>query len=330
MENQSKIQLDRINYSGDISQVIKRLSNVYDIGNVVDFSIIEIGFEDCNIIITTKEKKYVVKIFSKERTKEDILRYSKIMEEAFKSGANHPELLKTIKGDLVFSDSQANNISMVLMKFINGKTFLETNSTPDIEDLKNIINQVVKISEIKYKPPYVFDSWAIPNIKEVFNEIKSDLSSNDLHLLERVIDLYLDIPMKKLPHCFVHGDITKANVLKGDNGVLYILDFSVSNWYPRIQELAVISANLLYSEDDSKTLKDRVDLVISEYEKLSTLSADEKLYLYNYSLAGVAMEFMGAFREKFIKGNTGEETDYWLNLGRNSLEKEINNKVCNM
>jgi Ser/Thr protein kinase RdoA (MazF antagonist) len=326
MENQSKIQLDRINYSGDIGQVIKRLSNAYDIGDVIDFSIIEIGFEDCNIIVKTKKEKYVVKIFSKERTKGDVLRYSKIMEEAFKSGANHPELLKTIKGDLVFSDSQANNISMVLMRFINGKTFLETNSTPDIEDLKSIINQVVKISEIKYKPPYVFDSWAIPNIREVFNEIKSDLSGDDRYLLERVIDLYLDIPIKKLPHCFVHGDITKANVLKGDDGILYILDFSVSNWYPRIQELAVISANLLYSENDSKSLKDRVDLVISEYEKISSLSADEKMYLYNYSLAGVAMEFMGAFREKFIKKNTSEETDYWLNLGRNSLEKEINNK----
>lgn len=323
MENQPKIQLDRINYSGDISQVIKRLSNAYDIGDVIDFSIIEIGFEDCNIIVTTKKEKYVVKIFSKERTEEDILRYSKIMEEAFKSGANHPELLKTVEGNLVFSDSQVNNISMVLMKFINGKTFLETNSTPDIEDLKNIINQVIKKSEIEYKPPYVFDSWAIPNIEEVFNEIKNDLSSDDRHLLEKVIDLYLDIPINELPHCFVHGDITKVNVLKGGDGILYILDFSVSNWYPRIQELAVISANLLYSENDSKTLKDRVDLVVSEYERLSTLSADEKLYLYNYSLAGVAMEFMGAFREKFIKGNASEETDYWLNLGRDSLKKEF-------
>jgi len=35
------------------------------------------------------------------------------------------------------------------------------------------------------------------------------------------------------------------------------------------------------------------------------------------------MEFMGGHQEKFIKGNATEETEYWLNLGRSGLRKEL-------
>ncbi len=315
--------ITRLKYKGDISSVINRLSSVYNIGNIIDFSVIEIGYEDCNIIINSSSGKYVAKIFSKERTQEDISRYSKIMEEAVKSGANHPKLLKTEKGDLVFSDIQADNISMVLMEFITGKTFLELNSCPNLKELGNIIRQTVKINNIDYKPPYIFDSWAIPNIKKVFEEIKKDLQKEDFELITKAINLYEEIPVDKLPHFFVHGDLTKANIIKGGNGEMYFLDFSVANWYPRIQELAVISANLLYDKNNYIALRDRVNLVVNEYEKFVSLTAEESKYLYNYALAGVVMEFMGAFKEKYIKGNLSEETDYWLNLGRGSLKREL-------
>src|SRR3990167_7063243 len=137
---------------------------------------------------------------------------------------------------------------------------------------------------------------------------------------------YAEIPANDLPHCFVHGDFTKANVMKGRDGKIYVLDFSVANWYPRIQELAVIAANLMHEESDSQSLRERTARVIEIYDKLNPLTEDEKKHLYAYALAGVAMEFMGGHQEKFIKGNATEETEYWLNLGRSGLRRELSEK----
>jgi hypothetical protein len=111
--------------------------------------------------------------------------------------------------------------------------------------------------------------------------------------------------------------------MKGNDNEIYILDFSVSNWYPRIQELAVIAANLFYEENNVTSLNERVEWISSEYSKFNPLTSEEKQHLYTYALAGIAMEFMGAHQEKFIKGNMSEETEYWLNLGRNGLRREL-------
>src|SRR5690606_12517683 len=112
----------------------------------------------------------------------------------------------------------------------------------------------------------------------------------------------------------------KANVIKGEDGKIYILDFSVANRYPRIQELAVIVANLLH-DDSETTLEGKCEQVANEYSEFNQLTEQERQHLPAYALAGVAMEFMGAHQEKYINGNDTEETDYWLSLGREGLRK---------
>jgi len=312
---------DRLNYSGSLEPVVTRLNMAYEIGTTQDFSVIGTGYEDCNVIIKTEKGKYVAKIFSKTRTPEDIIRYSTIMERVVKAGVHHPPLLQARDGNVVYKDTQANGLSLVLMRFIEGKTFFELNRVPNRDELKMVIEQAAKVNSINYHPPYIFDSWAIPNIQVMYDKTKQFIKSEDLPLVEQVIDRYNAIPADDLPHCFVHGDFTKANVLKSENEDVYILDFSVANWYPRIQELAVIAANLMHENKDTSSLKDKTELVAEEYGKFDKLTQEERKCLYDYALSGAAMEFMGAHQEKYINGNTTEETEYWMNLGREGLKK---------
>lgn len=323
MATEKQTPIDRLNYSGDLSLVVDRLCDAYGVGKPTSFSIIEVGYEDCNVTIQTAGGKYVAKIFSKVRSQDDIVRYGAIIEKAVEAGVNHTPLIKTADGEIVYSDSRANGISMILMKFIEGKTFFDIDRAPDAEERQAVIEQAVKINKINYHPSYYFDSWAIPHIKEIFERVKQFIQPDDLKLVEQVIKLYEEVPVETLPHCFVHGDFTKSNVLKGDDGKIYILDFSVANWYPRIEELAVITANLLHDESNPMSLRDKAELVWDQYNKLSPLTAGERTYLYPYALAGVAMEFMGSHQEKYIKLNATAETEYWISLGRNGLQKEL-------
>lgn len=314
--------MDRLSYSGDLQPVIERLCVAYDVGTPAGSSVIEVGYEDCNLVLETDQEKYLAKMFAKTRTAEDIARYTATMQKVIEAGVNHPELLTTNTGETVYTDS---GITLVLMRFVEGRTFFELDRAPDADERKKVIEQAAKVNSIDYKPSYLFDSWAIPNIRAMFDKVRRFIEPDDLSLVQRAMAGYEAIPVDELPQCFVHGDFTKTNVLKGDDGKMYIMDFSVANWYPRIQELAVIAANLTHDDADKQSLKDRCEIVASEYSRFAELEPEEQNHLYAYALAGVAMEFMGAHQEKYINGNNTDETDYWLNLGRKGLRKAFSN-----
>ncbi len=308
---------DRLNYSGDLTPVVERICEAYGVGQLSASSIVEVGYEDCNVIIETDQAKFVAKMFAKTRTPEDITRYATTMEKVVQAGAHHPELLTTDAGKTTYSDS---GVTLVLMRFVEGRSFLELDRSPSDEERKAVLEQAAKVNSIDYEPPYLFDSWAIPNIHAMLEKVEQYIAPEDLPLVERAIAAYDAIPTDDLPHCFVHGDFTKANVIKGEDGKIYILDFSVANRYPRIQELAVIVANLLH-DDGEETLEQKCERVADEYSEFNPLTDQERNHLPAYALAGVAMEFMGAHQEKYINGNDTEETDYWLSLGREGLRK---------
>ncbi len=310
--------LERINYSGDIEILLTDVCIVFQIGKFIIFTVIETGYEDCNIKLETSTGLYLVKIFSKQRTTDDVKRYVQIMEKVLAAGVHHPKLEKTNKQHFLF---ERDAIQLIVMQFIQGRSFLEMERTPDTAERQAILEQAARIHSIEYHPPFFFDSWAIPNIQQMFKKVGTYIQAADLPLVKQAIAEHNKIPVRELPQCFVHGDFTKANILKGDDGKIYILDFSVANWYPRIQELAVIAANLLYEKGNS--LAETCTAIAKEYSALKALSEVEIEHLYSYALAGVAMEFMGAHQEKYINGNSSEETEYWLNLGRTGLRQAL-------
>lgn len=311
---------DRLAYTGDLEPVIDRLCAAYNVGTPASSSVIEVGYEDCNVVVETSQDKYLAKMFAKTRTAEEIARYTTTMQKVIEAGVHHPELLTTSSGEVAYTES---GITLVLMRFVEGKTFFELDQAPDAEERRAVLEQAAKVNSIDYKPSYLFDSWAIPNIRAMFDKVRQFIEPDDLKLVEQAMARYEAIPVDDLPHSFVHGDFTKTNVLKGNDGKIYILDFSVANWYPRIQELAVIAANLLHDGSDTGSLEDRCNQVADEYSRFIALTAEERQHLPAYALAGIAMEFMGAHQEKHINVNDTDETDYWLKLGREGLRKEL-------
>ncbi len=61
-------------------------------------------------------------------------------------------------------------------------------------------------------------------------------------------------------------DLTKGNVLRSADGEIFLLDFAVASQYPRIQEIAVIAANLMHGCQSS--LEQRVVLGLSADKRI--------------------------------------------------------------
>ncbi len=331
---------DRVDYKGPMAPVIVRLCEEYKLGAPFMFEPIKTGCEDCNIHLQTSAEKedgehelkeYVIKMFSSGRTEGEVERYVTTTNKAIEAGVNHPPLHLTSNGEPVYKDPET-NISMVAMDFIKGKNYQEKRRPPVREEITEIIRQARIINNMDYKPEYIFDGWAIPNIDAMYRKTSLLLSAMDRSLAQKALFEYRKIPIHDLPRCFVHGDLTKANIVKGIDNKAYILDFSVSNYYPRIQELAVIATNLLQHERAHKREKEAISLgeitnnLIKMYNRGNSnpLTDKEKAYLYQYSLAGAAIWLMGGYLEKSKKNGNKIEGDRLIQLGHDVLMEEMN------
>jgi len=70
-------------------------------------------------------------MFSKTRTSNDIDRYVAIMEKALEAGVRHPRILTDARGNTVCRDKIEPSMSLVLMDFIEGKSFFDMDRAPD-------------------------------------------------------------------------------------------------------------------------------------------------------------------------------------------------------
>src|SRR3569833_1905902 len=101
---ESQTPSDRLNYTGDLTPIIEHVCEAYSVGRLSSSSIVEVGYEDCNVVIEADQAKFVAKMFAKTRTPEDITRYATTMEKVVQAGVRHPELLATDNGETTYSD----------------------------------------------------------------------------------------------------------------------------------------------------------------------------------------------------------------------------------
>ena len=318
MNKNNKIFLQRIDYKGDPSDFISVVCNDYNIGSCVSYEIIEMGYEDLNIIIKTNKRKYFAKFFALFRDEDECKRYVNIMLKVLAGGVSHPKLYKSSQGYLHKIIIDKNILRLCLMEYIEGKTFYELELDPTVEESKFLANQAAIINQINIKPEFIYDQWAIVNFCKEYEKKGKYLNNEDRKLLELLYNKFSSYNIAELPHCFVHGDILKTNVIKTSKEKLYIIDFAVSNYYPRIIELAVLYCFFIDINDFQKT-DQMFDIIVNEYQKNIQLTTDEINELPFFIELAHSMHILQANYQKVVEKNNSVENKYWLELGRKGL-----------
>src|SRR3989344_3715205 len=126
-----------------------------------------------------------------------------------------------------------------------------------------------------------------------YNKKYKYLPEEDLVLIKPLISKFEELNIERLPHCFVHGDIISTNVIKAKNK-LWIIDFAVSNYYPRIQELAVLSCNLFFDEESKKNSTENLKIALKEYQEIVSLTQNEIKALPTYIELAHGMHLLSA------------------------------------
>jgi Ser/Thr protein kinase RdoA (MazF antagonist) len=319
MVSNEKFQ-ERINYRGDLTLILIQICKDFNLGSFYKFTVVTVGYEDLNIILYTSQGKFFVKIFSSFRDEYECTQYVNIMEEAVNAGVAHPKLYLSKQGYLDKIGLENDKIFLCVMEYIQGENFQQLNKKPTYEEGKHIIREAARINSISLHPKPVYDSWAIPNFLKEYEDKNHVLSDEFNKLLLPLIPIYKSIDFENLPHCFIHGDIIATNIMLDKKGNINIIDFAVANYYPRIQEIAVLLCDLFFTQDNPGFLQKNFHFVLNTYQKYIPLKSTEIKSLPNYVKLAHGMHLLRANYEKIVNKNISSENEYFLKIGRLGLQ----------
>ncbi len=310
---------DRINLNTDLNIISKQICRNYDLGEYISDTIITVGYEDFNYILETTKGKYCVKIFNKERTDEDCKNYIDRIELASEIDINTPKLYKANSESECIVEVNGIKYRLCVFEYINGSSFFDLEIIPNEDEIKEIIRQMAIIHKQQLNSKFIYDKWAIVNFIEEFEDKKIYLNKDDYKKSSELLAKFKNIDMKNLPYAFTHGDIISTNVMRDNNGKLWIIDFAVSNYLPRIVDLAVSSCNLCLNPDSIEETKSKINMVLREYEKYNKLTDYEKeVFPIFFDIANA----MGILQISYLasKGEASEEDKFWYNESKKGLE----------
>lgn len=304
----------RIGLNTDLKNLSTQICDYYNLGEFVSNELIEIGYEDYNYYLTTSKGKYCVKIFCNSRSKEDIKNYLARIRTIAESDVSSPKPL-FVNGDICLSlDYENNHYDVCVFEYINGKNYFEIGEVPSSDVIKELARQAALINNLDIKPEFIYDTWAIINFEEEYSQKRDYLSDKYKEEFDQLLIEFKNIDLDRLPKGFVHGDIISTNVMKDDNSKIWIIDYAVSNYLPRIIDLAVIACNMCLDKNSIDNTYDNISTLLSEYNKYNKLT-DYELETFGtfYKLANA----MHILQPTYIIKTDGdsEENEYWLNEG---------------
>lgn len=308
---------ERIHNVTDIKLIAQHICEYYKLGELIEQKHIEIGYEDFNMIINTSTGKYFVKILNKTRPKSEQNRLVRIIEKAVEGNVRVPAIHK-VNGKSIFElEINNNKLNIIVMDYIGGTNMLLLNRDFNQDEIRNIAQEMVKINKIDFQVEPYYDEWTITNFKSEYNKKIDKIGDEDKILVSKVYDEMKDIDFTKFKMAYIHADIIKSNLILDTNNKIWVIDFSVLNYLPRIIELAVAMFGVCLTDDRLTTINN-INILINEYNKYNKLDYYE---ISNLPIAFNCISAMNILQTAYIKNTdeTFEENEHWLSEGRKGI-----------
>ena len=213
----------RINLNIGLDKLSLKVCEEYNLGNFISNKLIEIGYEDYNYVLTTDKGQFVLKVFSNDRTDNNAYELAERASIAYEQGVSCPRIHKTKDDNTLLVLSLSNTeYRLLVMDYINGKDFFSLKELPNEKELENIARELAKLNNIEYKPNFIYDKWAIVNFNQEYEKNINIVDEEDKPLIDKAFNVFKSCDFTKLKYGFVHGDIIETNVIRDEQGRLFL------------------------------------------------------------------------------------------------------------
>lgn len=312
--------LERIDNVNDIEKISEIVCNNYKLGKYVKHKVVYVGYEDFNVILYTTSGIYFMKILNRCRTDEECERLAKIYDIARKNKVNVPGIYKN-KNELVLKvDIKGTKLRIILMEYIEGNNMYELGRNLTLEEIEQVAYQAAIINKINFNVEPYYDEWTLTNFKNEYEKKHNLICNEDKEVVNRVYKEFINIDINNLPKAYIHGDIMNANLIKSKNKI-WLIDFSVLNYLPRIIELVVIVYGICICKNREDSIK-RLNYFLSKYNEKNKIT---KLELEYFTVLLNTMGAMSIMQSSYIKANheNFEENQYWLDKGKEVINLNL-------
>jgi len=311
---------ERISSTEDIKEILKEICAEYKVGKYKKHKIVEIGYEDFNVILDTDTGRYFVKILNEDRTNEECQRLANIYETAIKNNINVPRIYKNNNQLMLKINKKDTTLRIILMEYIKGTNMYELGRNLTLEEIRQVAIQAANINKIDFKVAPYYDEWTITHFKTEYDK-KSDLiCEEDKEIVDRCYKEFVKIDLEDLPKAYIHGDIMNANLIKGEEKI-WLIDFSALSYLPRIIELVVMAYGICIYDNREESIK-RINYLLNTYNKENKITKKE---LEQFNTILNAMGAMSIMQASYIKKNSGnfEENQYWIDKGKETINLSL-------
>ncbi len=306
---------NRIDTIEDINILSKLVCEEYELGVFKDTYVIEIGYEDFNAVITTSIGKFLMKVFRNSRTDKEVEECINRSYMAFENNVKTPKIYKNSKNELISIIEYLNSrFRLCVIEYIDGNNFFELNKKPTLEELRKIVDIASNLNKIDYRPNFIYDTWAITSFCNEFEKKKEYLKEKYLNIIEPIYNKFKEFDYDRLPKAFVHGDMMSTNLMLDTNDDIWVIDFSVSNYTARLNEIVVICDDIAVVPGEKEESERRIMIAFDEWcKKVNATQFEKESFKMLFDVAN-AINILNPLYE-IATGNDSEETKMHLNAG---------------
>ena len=267
---------------------ISYINNKFDIDKINNFKGIKQGIENTNYLLKSKNNKFILTIFEKRVSKQEIPFFMKLMDQLNNYKINCPKPIKNKDGNYLI---KIKNKSACIVSFLNGKDKKSLNPKNCYEIGKMIAQMHLSTSKINLHRK---NSMAVTNLNPLLNSIKfksKKFVNIEKFLKTNFIDIIKRWP-KKLPSGIIHGDLFIDNIFFKNDKLSGIIDFYFAANDYFMYEIAICINALCFDKYKNKFIlnKKKVKNIIRGYESIKKISIKEKSSL-NVLCRGAAMRY---------------------------------------
>ncbi|MDK2952360.1 MAG: homoserine kinase type [Kosmotogales bacterium] len=285
----------------DIEEIVSK----YNIGKLVHFKSIESGSVQLNYLLITEKRKYVLRYYCEERSKESVLFELNLIIYLLKHGYPTASPVKDVSGGYInFHEDK----SLMIFEFIEGKHV----ENPTIIQRNLLIKKVAELNGItkNYRPVYRKFRWNYNQefcrnlAKEKASEIGSENAKEKYWWMAGELEK-LNLP-SNLTRGVCHCDFHYSNIFFDDDRFVALIDFDDANYTYLTYDLVSLMNPFLpefswktwekFDREENILVFDECRDILREYLKYRPMSFLEKRHIFDVCKLNILIDCLWYFR----------------------------------